>query len=83
MSNNSSESDFSYDFGKTIPINLSFFITPKNHRDGGLKTAVYEIGSICLNKQEFCIDGAWYRMLDYKFGAIEPSSVPIGVPERS
>ena len=71
MSKNCTENDFSRDFGATVPIKLNFFITPLQHRHGGLTTGVYFISTICLNEQEFSIDGHWHRLGDYCFGAVE------------
>lgn len=75
MSNNHTENDFSQDYGKTIPIYRDIFISPINHRKYGLRTGVYHIHTICLNHQEFCIDGHWFRIEDYRFGAVEPDGV--------
>jgi len=72
MSNNHKESNFSNDFGKTIPIKRRILLSPINHREHGLPSGVYEIGTIDLNEQEFSIKGSWHRMADYHFGAIEP-----------
>ena len=66
------ESDFSKDFGKTIPVNRSIWIRPINHRCDGLTTGIHHIDTANFNKQTFCIGGHWHRMSDYFFGVVEP-----------
>jgi len=72
VSKNHKESDFSKDFGKTIPVEKSFWLRPINHRKGGLPTGIHLINTADFNEQEFSVDGHWHRMSDYHFGVVEP-----------
>lgn len=72
MSRNQTENDFTKDYGKTFPVFQSVWMRPICHRHHGLQTGIHKIGSIDLNKQEFCVEGGWHRMEDYYFGAVEP-----------
>lgn len=74
MSGNYKESDFSEDFGNTIPILKSIWLRPLIHRKYGLPTGVHFINTADFNQQEFCVDRHWHRMSDYCFGAVEPEA---------